>query len=423
MSEAADLPEPDRLEGAPHPRETERLFGQEKAERAFLAALRSGRLHHAWLIHGPRGTGKATLAWRIARFLLSQGAPGGRGADDAGLFAGEAPAPASSAPAPASSAPAPAPGAPAPNAQAPASGAPAPVPESLDTDPDTPLAHRLRALAEPRLFLLRRPVDEKTGRLRQQITVDEVRRLKNFFAMSAADGGRRIVIIDSADEMNQSAANALLKILEEPPEGAVLLLVSHQPARLLPTIRSRCRDLRCHPLSPGDLARALAQAGAEADPGRETALAALAGGSAGEAIRLSALGGLAAYGEICALFSAPSGPDRARALALAESAAARGEAGAERLDLLLHLFDLFLARLARTGAAGPHLVEAGEGEGALMARLAPGPAAGRAWAALQQELGARARQGRAVNLDPAALILDMIFRIEETAARHAARSR
>ncbi len=392
MSADPDPPEPDRLEGAPHPRECPRLIGQESAEAAFLSALRAGRLHHAWLIHGPRGTGKATLAWKIARFLLSKAPPdAGTGAPDAGLFADAAPAP-----------------------------SPPPVPESLDTDPDTPLAHRLRALAEPRLFLLRRPLDEKTGRLRQQITVDEVRRLKNFFAMSAADGGRRVVIIDSADEMNPSAANALLKILEEPPEGAVLLLVSHQPARLLPTIRSRCRDLRCHPLAPDDLARALSQAGAEIEPGRETALAALAGGSVGAAIRLSMLGGLEAYQEICDLFSPRAGLDRTRALALAESAAGRGEAGAERLDLLLHLFDLFLARLARTGAAGPPMVEAAREEAALLVRLAPGPTAGRGWAALQQELGARARHGRAVNLDPAALILDMIFRIGEMASRSAA---
>ncbi len=393
--------EPDRLEGAPHPRKTGCLIGQDRAEQAFLEALRSGRLHHAWLIHGPRGVGKATLAWKIARFLLSTPADGPPRAGNApagadpGLFADDAP-------------PAPSP------TDARGSGGPV----SLDQPSDTPLARRLLALSEPRLFLLRRPCDDRTGRPKQQITVDEVRRLKDFFALSAVEGGRRVVIVDSADEMNTSAANALLKLLEEPPAGAVLLLVSHQPTRLLPTIRSRCRELRCMPLGPDDLVRAMSAAGCPIESGEGTALAALAAGSVGDALRLAALGGLEAYQAITDLFRARE-VDRARALKLAESAA--GSGAGERLDLLLHLFDLFLSRLARTGVSGPPLVEAADGEATLLSGLAPSPAAGRHWAALQQELGARARRGRAVNLDPAALILDMIFRIEETAAECAAR--
>ncbi len=371
------LPEPDRIPGAPHPRETRKLFGQNRAEQAFLQASASGRLHHGWLITGPRGVGKATLAWKIARYLLSE--PG----DAHGMFG----------------------------------ALPASAPTSLDTPADTPLAHHLAALSEPRLFLLRRPTNPETGKLRQQITVDEARKLKGFFALSAADGGRRVVIVDSADEMNPSAANALLKLLEEPPEGAVLLLISHQPARLLPTIRSRCRELRCHPLPPQDMARALAQAQAPV-AGDATALAALAGGSVGEALRLTNLAGLEAYRDILALAASLPQLDRARALALAESAAGR-DAG-PRFDLLLHLIDLFLSRLARAGVAGPPMIAAGPNEAVILARLAPGVQAARHWATLQQELSARAAHGRAVNLDPGALILDMMLKIEHTAVRVAA---
>ncbi|GAB4390124.1 DNA polymerase III subunit delta' [Albidovulum sp.] len=373
MTAEEAAPEPDRAEGAPHPRETARLIGQEAAEAAFLAAVASGRLHHAWLLTGPRGTGKATLAWRIARFLLARTEPEGGG----GLF-GEAP----------------------------------PAPASLDVAADHPVARRLRAGSEGRLFLLRRAWDPARKRFKAVITVDEVRRLRGFLQLSAADGGRRAVIVDPADEMNVAAANALLKMLEEPPEGVTFLLVGHQPARLLPTIRSRCRELRLSPLGADDLAAAVAAAGAEAAAAGE-ALAELAGGSVGEAIRLIHLGGAEIYAALVSLFATLPRLDRAQALALADLAGQRGEE--ERLRLFLDLFGLFLGRLARAGVSGPPPREAAPGEAALFARLAPDAAAARRWAELQQDLGGRARHAMAVNIDPGALVLDMILRIAEAA--------
>ncbi len=371
MSEEA-LPEPDRAEGAPHPRETGQIFGQEAAEAEFLDAFASGRLHHGWLLTGAEGVGKATLAWRIARFLLANQTP----AED-GLF-----------------------------------GAP-PPPASLDVDPEHPVARRLRALSEPGLFLLRRGPNDKGDRLAQEIRVSEVRKLANFFGLSAADGGRRVVIVDAADELNTQAANALLKMLEEPPARTVMLLVAHQPSRLLPTIRSRCRMLRLSPLGAPDMARALGQAGIvpEGDP---AALAELAGGSVGAAVRLASLDGLALYADWVALMESLPRLDRPRALRLAERVAARGAEA--RRDLMFSLIHLFLARLARSGATGaPPAVEAAPGEAALMARLAPDPGRARAWAALAEEAGGRARHGLSVNLDPAALLLDTVFRIKDTA--------
>lgn len=364
--------EPDRLEGAPHPRETPALFGQEAAEAAFLAAFVSGRLHHGWLLAGPRGVGKATLAWRIARFLLAQ--PG-----EAGLCAA------------------------------------APAPGSLDVPPGHPVARRMRALSEPRLKLIRRSLNDR-GQLRQVIVVEDIRALRDFFGLSAADGGRRVVIVDAADEMNPNAANALLKLLEEPPAGAVLLLVAHQPSRLLPTIRSRCRMLTLAPLDAGAMRAALAQAGAGGADA--AALAALAGGSVGEALRLVAGDGLATYGRIVALIGAMPGLSRPDLIRLADSAAGRGAEG--RFELIVRLAELAAARLARAGASGRIPPEAAPGEAAAIARLAPDLAAARVWAALAGELGARARAGRAVNLDPAALVIDMFLRME-TAARSLAR--
>lgn len=366
-------PQPDQVEGAPHPRETTQLIGQTMAEARFLDAFTSGRLHHGWLITGPRGVGKATLAWRIARFLLSQPA-----LQKDSMFADAAP-----------------------------------VAGSLDVAPDHPVARRLAVLSEPGLFLVRRAWDEKTKRLKKEIGVDEVRKLKSFFALSATDGGRRVVIVDSADEMTPSAANALLKLLEEPPANATILLVSHQPSRLLATIRSRCRELRCATLSPTDLEQAMTAAGSDTGA-NAAALSELSGGSVGEAVRLSNHDGMAAYADIIDLFTTLPRLDRPRALKLAESAV--GRTNEARYDLLLRLLDLFLARTARTGITGPPIVQAAPGEAILLQKLSASPDAGRKWAELQQSAGARVRHGRAVNLDPAALILDMIFKINELAA-------
>jgi DNA polymerase-3 subunit delta' len=372
----SDLPEADRLEGAPHPRETLVLHGHAEAGAEFLQAFATGRLHHAWMLTGPKGVGKATLAWRLARFLLATPQDAG------GLFA-------------------------------------APPPATLDIPPDHPVARRLLQLSEPRHFLMRRTPNDKETALSQVIGVDDVRRMKSFFTLSAADGGRRTAIVDAVDEMSPAAANALLKLLEEPPPDVTLFLIAHQPARLLPTIRSRCRTLRLGPLAAPDLARALTEAGGSVAAADQTALAELSGGSVGEAFRLTNLDGLPLYARVLGLFASLPRLDRPAALALAERAAGRG--GAETFDLIVTLIDTALARLARSGTTGKPLPEAAPGEAAVFARLAPGPRAALAWAELAQTLAARARRGKAVNLDPAALLVDMLLQLDATAGTLAQR--
>lgn len=365
-----DIPEPDRVDGAPHPRDTAQLIGQVQAEAAFLEAYTSDRLHHGWLLTGPQGVGKATLAWRIARFLLATPPKAGDG-----LF-----------------------------------GAP-PPPASLQIPPDHPAARRIAAGSEPGLFVLRRPYDQKAKRLKAQITVDEARSLKGFFALSAADGGHRVVIVDAADDLNVNAANALLKLLEEPPPRTTLLLIAHQPSRLLPTIRSRCRTLRVLPLAPEDMTLALAQADMSVDAAQALALTELADGSVGQAFRLLNLDGLKLYAEVIALLGSLPRLDRPRALALADRVAGRGKE--PQLDLLLTLLDLALARLARTGALGtPPGQQAAPNESTILARLAPTPASGRAWAQLAQTTLERTRHARAVNVDSASLVLDALLKLE-----------
>ena len=371
MSEEG-IPEPDRAEGAPHPRATATLIGQHTAEEKFLQAYNSGRLHHAWMLTGPRGVGKATLAWRIARFLLTQPQEEG-----SGLF-----------------------------------GEPE-QPTTLDTDPEHPVARRILSLGEPRMYLCRRPWDEKTKRHKRDITVEEIRKLKSFFTLSATDGGWRVALIDAADELNRSAENALLKILEEPPEKVVILLVSHQPSKLLPTIRSRCRDLRCAALSDVDQATILANCGLETGA-QASALSVLSNGSVGEALRLMNTDGVVLYDRLVALAATAPSLDRTAAVSLADKCSGRD--AALLYEMTVHLYLLLLSRLAKYGALQPSVwTEASQGEALMLSKLAPNAAAGRKWAELAQLISGRVTHARAVNLDPSGVILDMLLKLDETA--------
>ncbi|MEM9148209.1 MAG: DNA polymerase III subunit delta' [Pseudomonadota bacterium] len=357
-----DPPRPDVLPGAPHPIETAQLFGHSAAERAVLDAWAAGRLHHAWLLTGPIGLGKATLAYRMALARLATPVDG-------------------------------------------------PVPSDLSVPLDLPLMRRARAGSEPRMRVLRRTVNEKTGRLRTQISVDDVREIKRGLALAVPDGGWRAVIVDAVDELTTAAANALLKVLEEPPDRTLMVLISHAPGGVLPTIRSRCRRRVLQPLGLEDLGHALAGAGIELPAEDLPALAELSGGSPGRAFQLAEGGGIAAYREIVQLFTGQT-LDRPGMIALSESAA--GRAGADRLAQICTLTELFVARLARasfgTGSA------AGE-ETALAATLSAHPAQARLWAEAAMRIGAATRHARAVNLDPAQTILDMFLDLDSTLAQ------
>ena len=376
-------PQPERLTGAPHPRDTAVLIGQEAAQAAFLEAFNSGKMHHAWMLTGPRGVGKATFAWAIARFLLATPAQ-----DGSDMFGDVQP------------------------------------PQTLDISPDHPVARRIAAGAEPGVHLVRlggrgstdsdRAKNFADKKYSSVIRVDEIRELNNFIHMSAADGGRRVVIVDDADLMNPNASNALLKMLEEPPARTYFMLISHQPSGLLPTIRSRCRTLALRTLDADQVADAMDQAQVQA--ANTDALAALSGGSVGGAMRLSLLGGAPLYAELVGILNTLPRMDRPRVLKLAEMAAARG--GEAKRDLLFVLIDLMLSRLARTGALGqPPQPQAANGEADVLLRLSPSPAQARIWADTAEQIGARARHGIAVNLDPAALVLDTFSKMAKAAPR------
>jgi DNA polymerase III subunit delta' len=246
MSPRAAIDEDD-VDAAPHPRAATEFFGHAAEETALLAAYRSGRVPHAFLIAGPQGIGKATLAYRMARFVLAH------------------PEPAS------------------PEVQA---------ANSLAVDASDPVARRVTARAQPDLLVLERTFNDK-GVLHKQIAVEDIRRTVTFFGSTAGEGGWRIAIVDAVDDLNRAGANALLKVLEEPPERALLLLVSHSAARVLPTLRSRCRILTLRPLADAEVARAVAAAiGADADDPQVAAAAAAAEGSVARALSLMDEGAL-----------------------------------------------------------------------------------------------------------------------------------
>ena len=244
IPDAEAPPEADRLGEFPHPRETHALFGHRAAEATLAQAFAGGRLHHAWLLAGRAGIGKATLAYHMARHMLAR-----------------------------------------PEERDPAAA-------TLDVPPGSAATRQVARLAHPGLLVLRRPYDLKSKRLLSVISVDEVRRLRGFLGLTGAEGGWRVVIVDSADELNANAANALLKSLEEPPPRALFLLVTSQPSGLLPTIRSRCRRLDLAPLDAESLQRAaeaaLEAAGLKRPPADAwPQLARLADGSVRAALQLA----------------------------------------------------------------------------------------------------------------------------------------
>lgn len=287
------------------PRATNALFGHAEAERALLDAYKTGRVPHAWLIGGPPGIGKATLAYRFARFVLAHPDP-------------RAPA--------------------VQNAQ------------SLSVDPAHPVAHRIAARAQGDLLVLERVLNEQTGKLYTVIRVDDVRRTVSFFGSTAGEGGWRIAIVDAVDDLQREGANALLKVLEEPPARTLLLLVSHAPGRVLATLRSRCRRLLLRPLGQEDVVRAVAEAtgrGADEPELQEAAMA--SGGSVARARALLDGAALGLRQRVLDLIAQLPNPDPRALHALGD---ALGGTDPQTLETFMDLVNGWLsAQLADTGQA------------------------------------------------------------------------
>lgn len=351
-----------------HPRETAELLGQQEAEQRLLRAYQSGRLPHAWLLTGPRGIGKATLAYRFARFLLSRDDPVAAGP---ALFETAAPS------------------------------------DDLALAPEHPAFRRVAAQSHADLLSIERRARDD-GKLKRDIDVESIRHLNSFLHMTAAEGGWRVGIVDTADEMNVNAANALLKVLEEPPANAVLLLVSHAPGRLLPTIRSRCRRLAVKPLEEATVLALLERELPDADPAQRLLLARLGEGSIGRALELAAEGGADLYeGLLTVLADAPR-LDPVTCHAFADSVAR--DASGRRLRTLSELLLWWLGRLIQTAARGQtNEALVPQEEGLAQRLLARGTLA--QWLTLWENLERLFSQAERASLDRKQVVLTALDRL------------
>ena len=346
-SSTDDLPpDSDALEGALHPRETSVLFGHEAGERDFLEAFRQGRMPQAWLIGGPEGIGKATFAWRAARFVLAHPDP-------------RLPAVARAT--------------------------------NLATSNAEPAVRRLIARAHPDVACLRREWDSKSKKHYTEIRVDDVRKTLGMFHHAAGEGGWRVAVIDSADDLNLAGANALLKMIEEPPPRSLFLILAHRPARVLPTIRSRCRRLTLQPLAPEAIAAAIRAQGEEwSEHGDDEILRAAerASGSVRDAMSLIGQGALSMVGRVEAELERLPEVDLKRVRALSD--AAHGREGLEAFETLMTCVFDWIDRTVRARAGEPDAAQ----------RLAP-------LAHVWEKIAASARETRALNLDRRPLVLSI----------------
>jgi DNA polymerase-3 subunit delta' len=343
-----ERPPADALEGALLPRETSVLFGHRGAEQTLLDSYRSLRMHHAWIIAGETGIGRATLAFRLARFLFAH-----------------------------------------PDPRSPEVGSAL----DLAVPAEHPAARRVAAGSHPNLLHLQRDWSEKQRRYRSALSVELVRRIIPFLGMTAGEAGWRVVIVDPAEDMTPSAANAILKMLEEPPPRSLFLLVAQSRGGLLPTIVSRCRTLLLEPLTPADTEAAAAAAiKATAGEPEDSVNAALAAGSPRRLIELRRGEARTLYELMLKAIEGGDAEAQLRLSALSAEPAATGR--------FLFLYGGYLGRRVR-GEPEPHFA-------------AQPPAAPLVtWAELWEKAVRSGQEVATYNLDRRQFVLDVL---ESTAA-------
>ena len=353
------------------PRENPYFQGHDEAEKTLLDSFGSGRLPHAWLIAGPRGVGKATLAFRFTRHVLARD-----GAEETGGLFGDAPAPA----------------------------------KGLHLDAGDPVFRRVASAGHADLLTVERQKIGDNGKRRTEIVVDDVRAVGAFLRLTPAEGGWRVVVVDSADEMNRHSANALLKALEEPSPKALLLVISHNPGRLLPTIRSRCRRLTLKPLGDGQMADLLNRYRPDLEAEDARALARLGEGSIGRALALANEGGLDLYRDLMGMIESLPVIDVA-ALHVLGDRLARPEAE-NAFRAATQILHWWIGRLILVGAQADAAIDDREKE--RMERLLAGRGLD-PWLEVWDKTTRLLARAEGANLLPKQLVLNVFFAIENAA--------
>lgn len=354
MSQADAIAELPDIDGEFPPRLTRALVGHKRPIAEFIAAAQGGRMPHAWLLCGPQGVGKASFAYLVARAVLSHAVP----------------------------------------TQI----------EHISPAVDSDASRLLETSIHPDMYVLKRSYNEKTGKFRGDISVEETRVLKKAFAMSSARGGWRVAIIDAIDEVTRNGVNALLKLIEEPPEKCLFLIVCHHPGRVLDTIRSRCRQLNFNALGEDELQQIIAGKLSGIDPNEAAAAAFLADGSAGRAVSLSENGGFDLYRDMVGVMASLPQLDVEQVHGFANRFGTR--AAPESFPLFCYLLSGWLHRYVRSLSTGQAFQPVFEGEAELAERFMAGQLPLEPSVSLWEKLQQQSRIVEALNLDKKQAVLE-----------------
>lgn len=362
----------DKIAGAPHPMLANEIIGHSSQKLSFLSSFASNRLPQCWLLAGDMGIGKASFAWLIAKFLLTtKYQPADLKIDLSKTN----------------------------------------INSILEPQSGSTL-NRIISGSEQRVYVVRRGYNEKRKAFFKNISIEDVRKLQSYCSLSIADGGKRIIIIDTADDLNKSSSNALLKLLEEPPKNTIFLLISHQPNHLLPTIKSRCQKLSFSNLDQTDLGAVLTAIGCKIEPSDEVSLSVLSKGSAGAACRLINSNCINLYRDILNIASSLPNLNTNKILQLSQNYFAKAKPS--EFEIFIEMMQHFFSRLCKTGVMQkPVLPSVTDNEAKIMKSLCPNLKSARLWSEAANISLAKLNKGYLLNIDIESLILDAFIYLEE----------
>ena len=362
----------DKIAGAPHPMLANEIIGHSSQKLSFLNSFASNRLPQCWLLAGDMGIGKASFAWLIAKFLLTTKYQ----PTDLKIDLNETN-----------------------------------INSILEPQSGSTL-NRIISGSEQRVYIVRRGYNEKRKAFFKNISIEDVRKLQSYCSLSIADGGKRIIIIDTADDLNKSSSNALLKLLEEPPKNTIFLLISHQPNILLPTIKSRCQKLSFSNLDQTDLGAVLTAIGCKIEPSDEVSLSILSKGSAGAACRLINSNCINLYRDILNIASSLPNLNTNKILQLSQNYFAKAKLS--EFEIFIEMMQHFFSRLCKTGVMQkPVLPSVTDNEAKIMKSLCPNLKSARLWSEAANISLAKLNKGYLLNIDIESLILDAFIYLEE----------